>query len=97
VAKHPSRIGYIHLKSINPQVLARVRNEGMSFADAVQNGAMVEPAVGEPDMPSLLADLNALDVPLWAIVEHDMYPAPPGAPLPIATRTCRYYNSRGLS
>ena len=47
--------------------------------------------------PRLLADLNALGKPLWAIVEHDMYPAPPGAPLPIATRTCRYYASHGLA
>ena len=56
---------------------------------------MVEPAEGTPDMPPLLTDLNALDVPLWAIVEHDMYPAPPGAPLPIATRTCGYFMGRG--
>ena len=59
----------------------------MSFAQAVQAGAMVEPDRGEPEMPPLLADLNALGVPLTAIVEHDLYPAPPGVPLPIATRT----------
>jgi inosose dehydratase len=96
VARYPDRIGYVHLKSINPGVLSRVRAQGLSFAQAVTNGAMVEPARGEPDMPPLLADLNALGVPLMAIVEHDMYPAPPGTPLPIATRTRRYYTSRGL-
>lgn len=96
VAKHPDRIGYVHLKSVDPVVLAKVREEGMSFAAAVQQGAMVEPAQGVPDMPTLLADLNALGVPLWAIVEHDMYPAPPDAPLPIATRTCGYYSRHGL-
>jgi inosose dehydratase len=77
-------------------VLARVRTEGMSFADAVKNGAMVEPTQGEPDMPPLLADLNALGVPLMAIVEHDMYPAPADTPLPIATRTRLYYSDCGL-
>ena len=46
VAKHPDRIGYVHLKSFSPDVLARVRAEGMSFADAVKNGAMVEPTQG---------------------------------------------------
>ena len=96
VAKYPGRIGYVHLKSVDPGVLVRVRAEGMSFADAVQNGAMVEPTRGKPDMPPLLADLDALGIPLMAIVEHDMYPAPPGAPLPIATRTCRYYTELGL-
>jgi inosose dehydratase len=96
VAQHPNRIGYVHLKSVDPDVLARVRAEGMSFADAVKNGAMVEPAQGEPDMPPLLADLNALGVPLMAIVEHDMYPAPADAPLPIAARTRRYYSECGV-
>jgi inosose dehydratase len=76
VAKHPSRIGYVHLKSVNPEVIARVRAEHISFADAVQLGAMVEPDGGEPEMPALLADLDSLGLPLWAIVEHDMYPAP---------------------
>lgn len=76
--------------------MAKVRAAGMSFAEAVRNGAMTEPADGEPDMPPLLADLDALGVPLWAIVEHDMYPAAPDAPLPIAARTCRYYRDCGV-
>ncbi len=96
VARHPDRIGYVHLKSVDPAVLAKVRAEGLSFAQAVQHGAMVEPALGEPEMPPLLADLNALGVPLTAIVEHDLYPAPAGVPLPIATRTQQYYSRCGL-
>ena len=96
VAKHPDRIGYVHLKSVDPEVVAKVRAEGMSFAQAVQLGAMVEPTRGEPEMPPLLAELDALGVPLTAVVEHDLYPAPPGVPLPIATRTQQYYSSCGL-
>ena len=45
----------------------------------------------------LLADLDALGVPLTAIVEHDLYPTPPDVPLPIATRTNRYYRGCGMS
>ena len=97
VERFPERIRYVHLKSVDPVVLAKVRAEGMSFAQAVQAGAMVEPAAGEPDMPALLADLNALGVPLTAIVEHDLYPTPPDVPLPIATRTQQYYRSCGLA
>ena len=37
---------------------------------------MVEPDRGEPAMPAMLADLNALGVPLMAIVEHDLYRRP---------------------
>ena len=32
VARHPDRIGFVHLRSIDPTVLAKVRAEGMSFA-----------------------------------------------------------------
>ena len=97
VAAHPGRIGYVHLKSVDPAVLERVRAEKLSFAQAVQLGAMVEPDRGEPDMPELLADLNGLGIPLTAIVEHDLYPTPPDVPLPIATRTYRYYSSCGVA
>ena len=72
-----------------PDVPAKVRAEGLSFAQAAQLGAMVEPGLGEPEMPPLLADLAALGVPLTAIVEHDIYPAPAGVPLPTATRNQR--------
>ncbi|MFV0459834.1 MAG: TIM barrel protein [Actinomycetales bacterium] len=96
VAEHGDRIGYVHLKSVNSEVIAKVREQGLSFATAVQQGAMVEPEFGEPEMPALLADLDRLDVPLWAIVEHDLYPAAPGVPFPIASRTCRYYTGQGV-
>ena len=96
VAEHADRIGYLHLKSVDPAVVAKVRADHISFADAVQLGAMVEPHDGEPDMPRLLDELNALDLPLWAIVEHDMYPAPAGQPARVATSTCAYYRSHGL-
>ena len=96
VAAHPDRIGYVHLKSVDPEVVAKVRAEGMSFAQAVQLGAMVEPDRGVPEMPPLLAELDALGAPLVAIVEHDLYPTPPDVPLPIATRTQRYYTGCGL-
>jgi inosose dehydratase len=96
ISAHPDRIGYVHLKSVDPQVIERVRAEKISFADAVKAGAMVEPDQGEPDMPALLDQLHALGVPLWTVVEHDMYPAPAGQPLRVATSTCRYYGARGL-
>ena len=48
---------------------------------------MVEPPLGEPDMPSLLAALAALDRDLYCIVEQDMYPCDFDKPLPIAMRT----------
>ena len=74
----------------------RARAEGLSFADAVKAGAMVEPPTGVPDMPPLLDALGALDADLFAIVEHDLYPVAPDVPGPIATRTRKYFNGCGL-
>lgn len=96
VRKHPDRIGYVHLKQVDPVLVEQVHREGLSFADAVRRGAMVEPPNGVPDMPPLLDELAGLDVEIFAIVEQDMYPCPPDAPLPIAERTARYLGGCGL-
>jgi inosose dehydratase len=96
VRDHPDRIAYVHLKSVDPAIRARVNAEGLDFGTAVRLGAMVEPELGEPDMPPLIAALAALDRDLFCIVEQDLYPCPPDVPLPIATRTFRYYAAAGL-
>ena len=96
IRRYPERIGYVHLKQVDPAVVARVQAERLSFADAVKLGAMVEPPAGEPAMEPLLKALAGLDTDLFAIVEQDMYPCEPDAPLPIATRTRQYLNSLGL-
>lgn len=96
VRKHPDRIGYVHLKQVDPVLVEQVHREGLSFADAVRRGAMVEPPNGVPDMPPLLDALAGLDVEIFAIVEQDMYPCPPDAPRPIAERTARYLGGCGL-
>jgi inosose dehydratase len=57
---------------------------------------MVEPPNGDPDMPSLLAALGALDRDLFCIVEQDLYPTQPDVPLPIARRTRAYFAGCGL-
>ena len=96
IRRFPTRIGYVHLKQVDPAVVRRVREEQLSFADAVKLGAMVEPPGGIPAMEPLLAELGKLDVDLFAIVEQDLYPCEPDYPLPVATRTREYLNGCGL-
>jgi len=96
IRDYPDRVQYVHLKQVNPAIRARVREQNLAFAPAVRLGAMIEPPLGEPDMPSLLAALAALDRDLFCIVEQDMYPCDFDAPLPIATRTREYFHSCGL-
>ena len=96
IERFPERIGYVHLKQVDPAVMTRVREEGLSFAEAVQLGAMVEPPLGVPAMEPLLEVLYGLDVDLFAIVEQDLFPCEPDVPLPIATRTAQYLGGCGL-
>ena len=97
IADYPDRVQYVHLKQVDPAIQARVREEKLGFAPAVRLGAMVEPPLGEPDMPSLLAALGALDRDLYCIVEQDMYPCDFDKPLPIAVRTQQYFKACGLT
>jgi inosose dehydratase len=96
IADYPDRVQYVHLKQVDSAIRARVREEKLGFAPAVRLGAMVEPPLGEPDMPSLLAALAGLDRDLYCIVEQDMYPCDFDRPLPIATRTYDYFRTCGM-
>ena len=70
--------------------------EDLPFGEAVKLGAMIEPPLGIPDMPPLLAEIEKLGIDVFAIVEQDMYPCEVDAPLPIAKRTQKYLGSCGV-
>ncbi|MFE9254678.1 sugar phosphate isomerase/epimerase family protein [Streptomyces sp. NPDC006879] len=89
------RIGYLHLKQVDPRVLAEVRSEELPFGPAVARGVMCEPPSGVPALEPVLAAAEKLDADLFAIVEQDMYPCPPDRPLPIARRTRSYLRACG--
>ena len=55
IERAPERIGYLHLKQVDPEVRAKVEAEDLPFGEAVKLGAMIEPPRGIPDMPPLLA------------------------------------------
>ncbi|MFE2923220.1 sugar phosphate isomerase/epimerase family protein [Streptomyces goshikiensis] len=89
------RIGYLHLKQVDPAVLAEVVSGQVPFGPAVARGVMCEPPAGVPALEPVLAAAQRLGVDLFAIVEQDMYPCPPEKPLPIARRTRSYLRSCG--
>ncbi|OEV02790.1 sugar phosphate isomerase/epimerase family protein [Streptomyces oceani] len=95
IETYGERIGYLHLKQVDPAVLARVSAEGTPFGPAVQQGVMCEPPLGVPEMEPVLNAAQRLGVDLFAIVEQDMYPCPPDQPLPIARRTRRFLRGCG--
>ena len=96
INRAPDRIGYLHLKQVDPEVRAKVEAEDLPFGEAVKLGAMTEPPRGIPDMPPLLDAIEKLGIDVFAIVEQDMYPCDPDHPLPIAQRTRSYLGSCGV-
>ncbi|QUH04286.1 TIM barrel protein [Saccharopolyspora erythraea] len=95
IRKYPSRIGYLHLKQVDPRVLEEVAAEDLPFGPAVRRGVMCEPPGGVPDLAPIVEAAHDLDADMFAIVEQDMYPCAPEAPLPIARRTHQYLTRCG--
>ncbi|WP_426569461.1 sugar phosphate isomerase/epimerase family protein [Streptomyces canus] len=95
IETYGERIGYLHLKQVDPEILADVRANGTPFGPAVAQGVMCEPPAGVPALGPVLDAARKLDVDLFAIVEQDMYPCEPDAPLPIARRTRAFLRSCG--
>ena len=60
ISKYPERIGYLHLKQVNPQIVEYVLDRDLSFPEAVRMGVMTEPPLGLPDMPPLLEAVAGL-------------------------------------
>jgi inosose dehydratase len=96
IADHPDRIGYLHIKQMDPSVVLRARGEDLAFGQAVAMGASCEPPAGIPDVPSVVAALTARGTDSFVIVEQDMYPVAFDVPAPIAARTRDYLRSCGI-
>jgi inosose dehydratase len=96
IQKFPDRVGYIHIKQMDPEIVARAKKDDLPFGQAVAQGASCEPPSGEPDLPSVVAALRELGQDRFVIVEQDMYPCPFDQPKPIAKRTYDYLRGIGV-
>jgi inosose dehydratase len=78
--RHADRIAHVHLKNVRPEIVRKVREEGLSFGQAVRAGVFTvpgdeskyEPAV---DYPELLAGLAERGYKGWYVVEAEQDPA----------------------
>lgn len=93
---YPDRIGYVHIKQMDPAIVERAEREDLAFGQAVAMGASCEPPAGLPDIPSVVEALNGLDAELFVVVEQDMYPVDFDKPEPIARRTRDYLRGVGV-
>lgn len=71
---HADRIGHVHMKSIRPEVVSRVREEGLSFQEAVELGVFTVPGDGAIDFRPILEVLAAAEYEGWLVVEAEQDP-----------------------
>lgn len=96
IQQHPDRIGYLHLKQVEPDLLAHVLKNDVPFVEAVAQGVMVEPPLGVPGYGPVLTEAADRLPGIFAVVEQDMYPVGDfSKPLPIARRTRQYIETCG--
>lgn len=96
IRRYPDRIGYVHIKQMDPAIVARAEAEDLAFGQAVAMGASCEPPRGEPDLPSVVAALAELEADIFVVVEQDMYPVDFDVPKPVAARTRDYLAGLGI-
>ncbi len=97
IGKYAERIGFLHIKGVDPEVLKQVDAEDLSFGEAVKRGVMAEPPKAEPKIEPIAEALRGLDrEELFVIVEQDLYPCDFDVPKPIAQRTYDYLRSVGI-
>ena len=84
--RHHQRIPYVHFKSIDKNVLEKVRREKPPFAKACENKIFAEPSQGMVDYKAFRDVLREIDYQGWATVEQDLYLSPQEKAFPIAKR-----------
>jgi inosose dehydratase len=73
--RHARRIAHVHLKSVRPAIVNRVRQEGWSFCRAVSEGVFTIPGDGSVDFPAIFRVLSDADYRGWLVVEAEEDPA----------------------
>lgn len=84
------RIGYLHLKDVDPVVLARVRGEGQGFLDALRSYVFCELGAGAVDVARVVKSLLALGYSGWMVLEQDTS----RRPATVSARASRQYLRR---
>ena len=81
------RVRYVHIKDVDPEVLARCRRDGLSFLDALRLYVFSGLGKGCVDLNGFVAALRKVEFSGWMVIEEDTSPDPP---LLAARRNRRY-------
>lgn len=81
---HRERVAYVHVKDVDPQVLAEVVRDRLGFEDGVRRFVFTEPGRGPLDLAALARALGAIGYSGWLMVEQDTSRQEPAAAARIA-------------
>ncbi|MGR3660914.1 MAG: myo-inosose-2 dehydratase [Paracoccaceae bacterium] len=77
VARHMSRVAHIHAKNVRPDIMAQVRNQGLSFLEGVRRGVFTVP--GDPEgcvkFAPVLHTAAEHGYSGWLVIEAEQDPA----------------------
>lgn len=71
VREHSALIGHLHLKDVDPDILAQARKEEWSFPDALRRIVFCPFGDGIVDIPAIVQSLHGAGYDGWLIVEQD--------------------------
>jgi len=91
IRRYGSLVIHVHLKDVDPAVLARLRSgEIGGFGAAVRERIFTELGNGALDLHGVLATLAAIDFRGWLMVEQDSSWLPPAEAAAVGGRILRY-------
>ncbi len=87
--KYVDRVGHVHLKDMRMPVVQKVREEKLSFLQAVRSGAFTVPGDGDVDFDPVFQVLAEAGYQGWLLVEAEQDPAK-AEPLEYARKARKY-------
>ncbi|MBV9878490.1 MAG: TIM barrel protein [Verrucomicrobia bacterium] len=75
--KYGNRVGYVHIKDVDGQVLQKSRKNGWSFAQALRSYIFAPLGEGIARVPEVIDSLRQAGYTGWVVVEQDTTPDDP--------------------
>ncbi len=71
IDQHIEKIGYLHLKDVDTNVIKDARRRELSFIDALREIVFSPIGTGEADIPAILRQLVSSTFDGWVVIEQD--------------------------
>ena len=75
--KYGNRVGYVHIKDVDGQVLKKSRENGWSFGQALKSYIFAPLGEGIARVPEVIASLRQAGYTGWVVIEQDTTPDDP--------------------